>query len=248
MMDILSEIKSLSDEEQAIHLQRFFKTREGEYGEGDLFLGIKVPVTRAIAKKHYKSISLQEIDKLIKNPYHEVRFLALNIMIFKYEKTDLQSEIFELYLKNVEYINNWDLVDLSCPKIVGNYIYKNKNYDVIYKLADSNHLWSNRIAVLATFYFIKKGDFALILELAEKFLTHKHDLMQKAVGWMLREMGKIDEKTLFEFLDNYYKIMPRTMLRYSIERLPKEKKYYYMYNESNKSRHLKKNSLEKISF
>lgn len=228
MMDILSEIKSLADEEQALHLQRFFKTGKGQYGEGDLFWGIKVPVTRAVAKKHYKSISLEQIDELIKNPYHEVRLLALILMVFKYENAESQTEILELYLKNVGYINNWDLVDLSAPKIIGRFAYENKNYSVIYNLADSNHLWSERISVVAQWYIIKQGEFAPILKLSEKFLLHEHDLMQKAVGWMLREMGKVDEKPLYEFLDKHHKVMPRTMLRYSIERLPENKRLYYM--------------------
>ncbi|MFA7659021.1 MAG: DNA alkylation repair protein [Candidatus Gastranaerophilaceae bacterium] len=227
-MEILEEIKSLADEKQALHLGRFFKTGAGEYGEGDLFLGIKVPVIRSVAKKHYKLVSLKEIQELIKNPYHEVRLLSLMLMVFIYENTELKKEIFELYLKNVQYINNWDLVDLSAPKVVGNFVYENKIPDQIYDLANSNHLWSERISVVSTHYFIKRGDFALILELSEKFLTHKHDLIHKACGWMLREMGKVDEKPLYGFLDKHSKTMPRTMLRYSIERLPKEKREYYM--------------------
>jgi len=227
-MDILEEIKSLADEEQAQHLKRFFKTGKGEYGEGDLFLGIKVPITRAIAKKYYPSISLEKIDELIKNPYHEVRLLALLLMVFVYEKTEAKEDVIELYLKNIQYINNWDLVDLSAPKIIGHCIYESKDAQSIYELADTNHLWSNRIAVVSTLYLIKKGEFSQILELSEKFLTHKHDLMHKAVGWMLREMGKVDEKPLCTFLDKHHKTMPRTMLRYSIERLSTDKKKHYM--------------------
>jgi len=227
-MDILEEIKSLADEEQAQHLKRFFKTGKGEYGEGDLFLGIKVPITRAIAKKYYPSISLEKIDELIKNPYHEVRLLALLLMVFVYEKTETKEDVIELYLKNIQYINNWDLVDLSAPKIIGHCIYESKDAQSIYELADTNHLWSNRIAVVSTLYLIKKGEFSQILELSEKFLTHKHDLMHKAVGWMLREMGKVDEKPLCTFLDKHHKTMPRTMLRYSIERLSTDKKKHYM--------------------
>lgn len=233
MKKILEEIKSLKNEEQALHLQGFFKTGKGQYGEGDLFLGIKVPVTRSIAKKHYESVSIEEIDELIKNPYHEVRLLALLLMVFIYEKTDSKKEVVDLYLKNVEHINNWDLVDLSCSKILGHCAFENKNPKHLYKLAESNHLWSERIAVVSTHYFIKRKDFSLILELSEKFLTHKHDLMHKAVGWMLREMGKIDEKPLYIFLDKHYKTMPRTMLRYSIERLPQDKRLHYMNKNPN---------------
>lgn len=224
----LAEIKTLADEEKSLHLQRFFKTGKGQYGEGDLFLGIKVPVTRSIAKKYYKTVSLSEINELIKNPYHEVRLLALLLMVFIYEKTDSKKEILELYLKNVQYINNWDLVDLSAPKILGHFAHTNNDYEAIYKLSDSNHLWSERISVVSQWSVIKKKEFAPIIKLSEKFLTHKHDLMHKAVGWMLREMGKVDEKPLCEFLYKYHKVMPRTMLRYSIEKFPQEKRAYYM--------------------
>jgi len=227
-MEILKEIMSLANDEQALHLQRFFKTGKGEYGEGDLFLGLKVPVTRSIAKKYYESVSLEDIQTLLKNEYHEVRLLAILLMILKYEKSTLKEEIIQLYLDNVEYINNWDLVDLSAPKIIGNFVYEQKMSDIINKLAAVDHLWSNRIAVVSTYYLIKRGDFSLLLELAEKFLTHKHDLMHKAVGWMLREMGKVDEKPLCKFLDEYHNVMPRTMLRYSLERLSEDKKMRYM--------------------
>lgn len=227
-MEILKEIMSLANDEQALHLQRFFKIGKGEYGEGDLFLGLKVPVTRSIAKKYYESVSLEDIQTLLKNEYHEVRLLAILLMILKYEKSTLKKEIIQLYLDNVEYINNWDLVDLSAPKIIGNFVYEQKMSDIINKLAAVDHLWSNRIAVVSTYYLIKRGDFSLLLELAEKFLTHKHDLMHKAVGWMLREMGKVDEKPLCKFLDEYHNVMPRTMLRYSLERLSEDKKMRYM--------------------
>lgn len=230
-MEILKEIMELADSEQSLHLQRFFKTGKGEYGEGDLFLGIKVPITRSIAKKYYESITLDDIQILLKNEYHEVRLLALMLMVFIFEKTknpDMKKEIFELYLSNVEYINNWDLVDLSAPKIIGKFAYELQMADCIYDMASVEHLWSNRIAVVSTHYFIKRGDFSHILKLSKQFLSHKHDLMQKAVGWMLREMGKIDEKPLCLFLDEYHKIMPRTMLRYSLERLSKDKKEHYM--------------------
>lgn len=226
--EILKEIMSLQDEAQARHLQGFFKTGKGQYGEGDVFLGIKVPVTRALAKKYYQAVSLEDIQILIENPHHEVRLLALLLMVFVYEKTELKSEVVELYLKNVQYINNWDLVDLSAPKILGKFVHKNKSRDLIYNLADSNHLWSERMAVVAQWFLIKQGDFSFTLELSEKFLSHKHDLMHKACGWMLREIGKMDEAPLYEFLDKHYKVMPRTMLRYSIEKIPKEKRDYYM--------------------
>lgn len=227
-MQILDEILTLADEAQSAHLQRFFKTGKGEYGEGDTFLGIKVEGNRYIVKKYYKNISLNEIDELMKSPYHEVRSVALQLMVLKYEKLKIKDEIFKLYLKNVPYINNWDLVDISAPKIVGNFVFINRNFDIINDLADSNHLWSERIAVVSQLYFIKHGEFDLIIKLCEKFLAHKHDLMHKACGWMLREMGKVDEQALCCFLDKNYKIMPRTMLRYSIERLDEGKRKHYM--------------------
>ena len=228
---ILDEINSLASEEKAQHLLRFFKTGKGQYGEGDLFLGINVPTLRAIAKKHFAAVSLDDIQILIENPYHEVRMVSLFMLIFIFKKAtnEAKSEIFNLYLKNVEYINNWDLVDLSAPQIVGSYIFETKNFDAARKLAEANHLWSNRIAVVCNWYIIRQNEFGLILELSEKFLHHKHDLMQKAVGWMLREMGKRDIDPLYEFLDKHHKVMPRTMLRYSIEKLSPEKRYFYMH-------------------
>jgi len=227
---VLEDIKNASDKKLAEHHQRFFKTGKGEYGEGDLFLGLKVPTIRAITKKYYEQISLDEIEELLQDPYHEVRVAALFLMILQYEKGSekIKSEILNVYLSNANQINNWDLVDLSAPKIIGHWAYENKKSDIIYQLADKKHLWSNRIAVVASYYFIKKGDFSIILDLSEKFLMHEHDLMRKAVGWMLREMGKVDILPLYNFLDKHYKSMPRTMLRYSLEKLPKDKKEYYM--------------------
>lgn len=227
---IIEEIKSFADEKSALHCQRFFKTGKGEYAEGDLFYGLKTPSVRGIVKKYAKKISLSEIEKLLPNSYHEVRTVSLLLMVEMYEKgnSELKSDIYNLYLNNVKYINNWDLVDITCHKIAGRYAYENKDLSDLRKLADSKHLWSERISVVSNYYLIKRGDFSLILELSEKFLTHKHDLMHKAVGWMLREMGKVDEKPLYAFLDRHHKIMPRTMLRYSLEKLPKDKKEHYM--------------------
>lgn len=227
---IINEIKSFANSESAIHCQRFFKTGKGEYAEGDLFYGLTTPQVKGIVKKYYETASLDVIENLLHNPYHEVRSVSLHLMVSIYEKADesLRNQISDLYLKNVKYINNWDLVDVSCHKILGRHAYDNKMSVDLRKLADSNHLWSERISVVSTYYLIKRGDFSLILELSEKFLTHKHDLMHKAVGWMLREMGKMDEKPLYDFLDKHHKVMPRTMLRYSLEKLPKDKKEHYM--------------------
>jgi 3-methyladenine DNA glycosylase AlkD len=227
--NIINEIKSLSNKKYADHHSKFFKTGKGEYGEGDLFYGLKVPEIRNITKKYYKLINLKEIDSLIKNAFHEIRLTALIILVLKYPKSSQkeQEQIFNLYIDNVKYINNWDLVDLSAPNIVGNFLY-NKNYEILYNLAQSGYLWSERISVIATFYFIKQGEYSHTVKLAEYFLTHKHDLMHKAAGWMLREVGKRDIDELYSFLDKFHKTMPRTMLRYSIEKLSPEKRAFYM--------------------
>lgn len=234
-MNVLEEIKSLANPEQAKHLQRFFKTGRGQYGEGDLFLGIKVPIVRSVAKKYYGEISLEEINELLNNKLHEVRLLALLLMVLKYEKNHGRTEIFQLYLNNVQNINNWDLVDLSAPRIIGHYVFENNNSEIFYTLANSEHLWSERISVISQYYFLKRGEFSHLLRLSENFLTHNHDLMHKAVGWMLREMGKVYSSPLYDFLDKYHKVMPRTMLRYSIEKLPQEERLHYMQKDSCKS-------------
>lgn len=227
-MGAIEDLKNLENKEKAQHLMKFFKTKKGQYGYGDMFLGICVPNNRVIAKKYYDKVTLDYLQNMLNDPYHEIRLCALLMMVLIYEKTDKKEDILNLYTKNTHRINNWDLVDLSAPKIIGaNYI-ETKNPKIINKLAKSNHLWSQRIAVVSQQSVIKSGDFSIILELAQKFLEHKHDLMQKALGWMLREVGKKDEKTLLNFLDKYHKTMPRTMLRYSIERLTLQQRKYYM--------------------
>lgn len=227
-MDAVQELLSLKNDELAQHLIRFFKTGKGQYGEGDKFLGIRAPKTREIAKKYYKTTPLTEIQRMLDNPYHEIRLCALLMMVFIYEKTDRKEEIVNLYLKNTKNINNWDLVDNTAHKIIGAHYIKTKNPKIIKKLAESNHLWSERIAVVAQWSIVKTKEYALLLDLCEKFLTHRHDLMHKAVGWMLREAGKQDEAVLLGFLDKHCKTMPRTALRYAIERLSPGLRQYYM--------------------
>ncbi|ACC97812.1 DNA alkylation repair enzyme [Elusimicrobium minutum Pei191] len=226
---ILNDLKKISDKGKAVHLSRFFKTGKGQYGEGDIFIGVIVPDNRKIAKKYFKEISLAETEELLRSPVHEHRLNALIILRlkFEWEEEKEKEKIVKLYLKNTKNINNWDLVDLSACYILGPWYYKNKNYSQIYKMARSGFLWEERIAMLTTFYFIREKDFNLTLELAEYFLTHEHDLMHKACGWMLREMGKRDIKPLLVFLDKHGAKMPRTMLRYAIEKLPQHirKKY-----------------------
>lgn len=227
-MDAVQELLSLKNDELAQHLIRFFKTGKGQYGEGDKFLGIRAPKTREIAKKYYKTTPLTEIQSMLDSPYHEIRLCALLMMVFIYEKTDRKEEIVNLYLKNTKNINNWDLVDNTAHKIIGAHYIKTKNPEIIKKLAESNHLWSERIAVVAQWSIVKTKEYALLVELCEKFLTHRHDLMHKAVGWMLREAGKQDEAVLLGFLDKHCKTMPRTALRYAIERLSPGQRQYYM--------------------
>jgi len=206
------------NKEKAIFLLRFFKTQKGQYGEGDVFWGITVPEQRKIAKK-FKEINFYQIQELLSDEIHECRLTGLLILIEKYKKADQaeQSKIFKLYLKNYKNINNWDLVDLSAPAIVGNYLL-NKDRKIIYDLAKSDNLWKKRIAIVATFAFIKNKQLDDTFEIAKILLNDKHDLIHKAVGWMLREAGKRNKKAEIDFLKKYAPKMPRTMLRYSIEK------------------------------
>lgn len=199
---------------------RFFKTGKGEYGEGDIFLGVTVPVQRKIAR-NFLNLKLSDISHLLKSKMHEYRFTALENLVFQYEKGDekKKKEIFNFYLKHTKRVNNWDLVDTSAQYIVGDFLY-DKNRDILFKLAKSKNLWERRIAIVATQYFINKNDFESTLELVGILLHDKEDLIHKACGWMLREVGKKGKKQLEAFLRGCYKIMPRTMLRYSIERFP----------------------------
>lgn len=233
------EMEKLADIKQAANLQRFFKTGKGQYGEGDVFLGIKVPILRELAKK-YKDIQLGEVISLLDSKIHEHRLTALFILVGKYQRAEagVKKIIFDLYMKNTQKINNWDLVDLSAPNIAGHFLLDKKR-DVLYKLAKSKNLWERRIAVLATFAFIKKGEFKDAFRISKLLLKDKHDLIHKAVGWMLREAGKrLSEEKEKEFLDRNYKKMPRTMLRYAIERFNKKDKSKYMKKYKTKNKKL----------
>jgi 3-methyladenine DNA glycosylase AlkD len=230
LKSLKNDLDKCKNTKKAKLLSRFFKTGKGEYGEGDIFIGINVPVLRTIAKK-YQDLNLNEIQILIKNPIHEYRLTAIFILIFKYSTGDqnLKQQIYKIYLKNKKYINNWDLIDLSSNKILGIYILNNPNEkQIIYSLAKSNNLWDRRISVMTTFEFIKNLKFEDSLKISKILLEDREDLIQKAVGWMLREIGKKDFKTEEKFLNYYYKRMPRTMLRYAIEKFPKAKKDYFM--------------------
>ena len=208
-----------SDEEKKIILPRFFKTGKGQYGEGDMFLGVTVPNIREVAKE-FKDVNLNVIEELIHSPWHEMRMCALLILVNNSQK-EVTKETFDFYLSQTKYINNWDLVDLSAPQIVGKYLL-NKNRDILYKLTESDMLWDNRIAIVSTLTFIRNNDLDDTYKLSFKMMHHRHDLMHKAIGWMLREAGKRDTKRLYDFIQEYKNIMPRTMLRYSIEKFDKE--------------------------
>lgn len=225
---VVKNLRSVSRPAKAQILQRFFKTGKGQYGAGDRFIGVMVPDIRKVAKR-YQDLSLTETVGLLHSPIHEERLCALLIMVDQFARGDhkKQKKIFSLYLKNYKYINNWDLVDLTAPRIVGAYLLHEPK-DILYKLAKSKKLWQKRIAIIATFQFIYYGQSQDTIKISKILLHDEHDLIHKAVGWMLREVGKrCDEKILLAFLDQHHREMPRTMLRYAIERLlPSKRKYY----------------------
>ena len=221
---ITNKLQALSDAEKREIFPKFFKAGKGEYGEGDRFLGVTVPNIRAIAKLH-KDISIEEIRELLQSEWHEVRLCALIIMVEKSKKKDeaLRKELFNLYLSQTKRINNWDLVDLSCRFIIGEYLL-DKSRDILYQLAQSPLLWDNRIAIVSTYAFIRKGQLEDTYALSDLMMQHPHDLMHKAIGWMLREAGKRNPERLYDYVMSHRADMPRTMLRYAIEKFsPKER-------------------------
>lgn len=217
---IKKDIRLKAKPEKIKILSNFFKTGKGQYAEGDKMLCVSVPDQREIAKKNYQETSLKDVEELLKSIYHEDRLTGLIILTYQMAKANEseQKKIVDFYLKHLDRVNNWDLVDLSSYKILGNYLL-DKPRDILYKLAKKNHLWSQRVAMVSTFAFIRQNQFTDTLKLAKIFLPHKHDLMHKATGWMLREVGKRDEKVLREFLDKYSKQMPRVMFRYVTEKI-----------------------------
>ena len=228
---IHNELLQLANEKIAEHSQRFFKTGKGEYGEGDIFLGIRVPLLRKLVKK-YRGISITEVRKLLHSKFHEERLLAVLMLVqlFKSADESVQKQVYDLYLENTEFINNWDIVDISASNIVGAHLYE-KDKAPLYDLVQSKNLWERRIAIIATFYFIRQNEFDDTLKLAEILLNDKEDLIHKAVGWMLREVGKREIEFEEEFLQEHYKIMPRTMLRYAIEKFPETSRKMYLRGE-----------------
>ncbi|MBM4103297.1 MAG: DNA alkylation repair protein [Planctomycetes bacterium] len=238
LQGLYKDFETQADAGQAVILQRFFKTGKGQYGQGDIFLGLKVPVQRKIAKQ-YRDLPINDVIRLLQSKIHEHRLTALLILILQYQKADDKTRkiIFNLYFEHRKWINNWDLVDLSAPNIVGNYLL-DKEREVLYKLAQSKNLWDKRIAILATFEFIKAGDAKDTFHIVEILLNDSHDLIHKAAGWMLREVGKrIGQATEETFLKKHHRQMPRTMLRYAIEHFsPTLKKKYMAKNKTAKKR------------
>jgi len=225
--DLEKEIKSLENKEKIKVYANFFKTKKGEYGEGDTFLGLTVPQQRKIAHK-YLSLNLEDIKSLLQSNIHEFRFTALEILVAKYEHSpELQKEIANFYIKNASLINNWDLVDTTAPYILGHFL-KNREKSILIKLAKSKNLWEKRIAIISTLSFIQDNKFEDTLKIAEILLRDDHDLIHKAVGWMLREVGKRNKQAEEKFLRKHYKSMPRTMLRYAIELFPEEERKAYL--------------------
>jgi 3-methyladenine DNA glycosylase AlkD len=226
--EVHKRLKKLGNKEHATVSQRFFKTGPGEYGEGDIFIGIRVPVLRKLVKE-YKDLPVSDIKILLRSPLHEERLFAILLFVRKFETgdDDIKKNIYDLYLKSTEFINNWDLVDTSAEHIVGAYL-TDKSKRPLYRLAKSNRLWERRIAIMATFHFIKRREFSETLKISNMLLADRHDLIHKATGWMLREIGKRDLKTEETFLKVHYKKMPRTMLRYAIEKFSEKKRQRYL--------------------
>lgn len=225
----IQDLRALADPQKSALLPRFFKTGEGQYGEGDVFIGVTVPHIRSVAKKH-RDLPLRDIPKLLADPIHEVRLMALLILVSQYERGDepLKKRIVEFYLSHKKHINNWDLVDASCYKILGDWLVRHCDPSILKTLAQSDDLWTQRIAIVSTFAFIRAGDTQPTMDIATILLHHSHDLIHKATGWMLREAGKKDEACLRKFLNIHAATMPRTMLRYAVEKLTPDDRNHFM--------------------
>ena len=226
--NIEKDLEDLCDPAKAEFLPRFFKTLPGGYAEGDVFVGVSVPNARAVARKYW-DLPISQVNHLLHSGIHEHRLTALLILVDKITNADPagQEKIVRFYLGNLKHVNNWDLVDLSADKILGAYLF-DKDRTILYELSDSGTLWSHRVSIMSTFFFIRKGQFDNTFRLAERMLNHTHDLIHKAVGWMLRETGKREKKAEERFLKKHYKVMPRTMLRYAIEKFSPEERERYL--------------------
>jgi 3-methyladenine DNA glycosylase AlkD len=234
LKSLRTELKTLANPERAIHSKRFFKTGKGEYGEGDIFLGLTNPQLRELTKK-YLSLDFQELQELLNSKIHEERLISLLILVKKFQKAKkdhkTQYFIYNFYLNNAKKINNWDLVDLSAPKIMGEFLLKNQDQTILRQLALSKNLWEKRISIISTLTFIRDRKFGETLAIASMLLEDEHDLIHKAVGWALREIGKKNQQVLETFLFQNYKQMPRTMLRYAIEKFPEDVRQKYLKGE-----------------
>jgi 3-methyladenine DNA glycosylase AlkD len=231
-MHTQKEFRKFANKDIAEHSTRFFKTGKGEYGHGDKFLGIRTPVIRSYAKENIE-LSFSDTKKLIKSKFHEERLLGLIILVYKYEKSkdeELREKIYKVYTSHFKYINNWDLVDVTCPKIIGRHL-MNSDRSILYEWAISEDLWTRRIAIITNWWFVRKGDLKDVYKISKILLNDEHDLIHKAVGWMLREAWKKDSIKTEVFLKKYYKKMPRTMLRYAIEKIPEGKRQKYLKNK-----------------
>lgn len=224
--NLIKIAKKQSSKKRAEGAARYFKTGKGQYGEGDIFCGLTVPQCRKIAHEFYE-LNSSEIQKLLESKIHEIRLIGLLILVERYQKSNDKKEMVNFYIKNIKHINNWDLVDLTAHKILGDSLL-NKSTKILEKMAESKNLWERRIAVISTAAHIKNNDFKPIITLSKKLLRDEHDLMHKAVGWMLREMGKRSEIHLKAFLNQYANVMPRTMLRYAIEKFPENERKMYL--------------------
>lgn len=230
MKAVKDDLQEYVDSEKADFLPRFFQAVPGGYGEGDKFIGVAVPNQRKVARKYYKDISLRGVEELLSDPIHEHRLTAAFMLVLKYERAkteECKEAVVGSYLRNISQINNWDLVDSSADKILGPHLF-NTTKDLLYEFADSDDLWKQRIAIVTTHYFIRKMEFATTFDIARILLHHEHDLIHKAVGWMLREVGNRDFEAELEFLREYYHDMPRTMLRYAIEKFEEDLRQQFL--------------------
>ena len=222
---ILEALQFLSTPEKAAFLPYFFKTGKGQYAEGDKFIGVVVPDARKLVKEYWQKASLEDVQEILQSEFHEMRLVALLMLVTKFEKTkdkSEQKELIDFYLRNTQHVNNWDLVDQSCYKLLGKYCFENHTPDILRKFSSSENMWEKRIAVVGTMYYVKRGSYDLTIEFVLNNLKHPHDLMHKANGWLLREIGNKNEEFLVDFLTKYYQEMPRTSLRYAIEKLDED--------------------------